>query len=152
MSAFRRILACSFDFALALFFAWGIVWNTLVLQGLLGFSGGAWADQMAALDAALRRFALQRGLRESTAALLGNLPWLLELALLLAAAALLVRLLRRFARVTPGEWTFSVRRPPLPPPSGGTARLLLRAAVGLVAFAAVLVLWSILDFFVLDPL
>lgn len=151
MTAIRRLLAWLYDFALALFVAGWVVWDTLVLGGLLGYSSGAWADQMVSWDVALSRYGEQRGFADWLPGLLGCLPWLLELGFLLAVAALLVRLLRRFARVTPGEWAFSVRRAPSPPPAGGFVRGFLRAAGGIAAFAAVLFLWSLLDLFVLDP-
>lgn len=147
-----RILAWLYDFALALFVAGWVVWDTLVLGCLLGYTSGAWSDQMAIWDEALSRYGHQRGLPDGLTALLANLPWFLETGLLLAASVLLVRMLRRVTRATPGEWTFSVRRPPLPPPAGGFVRVLLRAAVGITAFAALFVLWVLLDMTVFDPI
>lgn len=152
MTSIRRVLAWLYDSALALLVAGWVVWDGLVLGWLLGYSSGAWADQMVSWDVALFRYGKQRGFADWLAGLLGCLPWLVELGILLTAAAVLVHLLRRCVRVTPGECTFSVRRPPMSAPGGRSVRGLLRAAGGIAAFAAVLLLWSLLDLFVLDPI
>lgn len=152
MTAIRRELACLYDFAFALFVAGWVVWDNLVLGWMLGYPSGAWGDQMVSWDIALSQYGKQRGFADWLAGLLGYLPWLLELVILLAVAAVFVRLLRRVVRVTPGEWTFSVRRDPMPPSDGEFVRGLFRAGGGIAAFAAVLLLWSMLDLFVLDPI
>jgi hypothetical protein len=141
---FRRALAWLYDFSAALFVVAFVLWEELVLNRLLKCPGQAWSDFQTSWSVELERYAEQNGLAAWRAGLLSSLPMGLENAILLLAAVLLVLLLRRFLRVTPGEWTFSSRRSPAPLPPPGFGRSLLRAAAGLAAFAAILLLWTVL--------
>lgn len=143
-SVFRRFLAWLYDFSAALFVVTFVLWEELILNRLLQLPGQAWSDFQTSWSIELERYAGQNGLAAWRAGLLSSLPMEFENALLLLASILLVLLIRRFLRVTPGEWTFSSRRTPAQPPSPGFGRSLLRATAGLAAFAAILILWTVL--------
>lgn len=152
VSTFFRMLAWAYDFLLALFVVSWVIWDALVLDCLFGCSSGAWTDYQVARSEALCKFGRQRALSEWQTDLLSCLPELLECIVLVALSLLLVRWFRRFVRTTPGEWTFSVRRDPSPPPAGGFPRRVCRAVAGLAAFIAVVILWTLLEMYVLDPI
>lgn len=149
--AHLRVLAWGYDFLFALFVVSWVIWGELVLNRLFGVGSGAWADCKMCAEEALYQFELKRGLAAWQAHFLSCLPELFEYVLLWILAALLVRWMRRVVRTTPGEWTFSVRRNPCPAPVGGWRRHLGRSLAGIAAFAALVILWTILDMWLLDP-
>lgn len=151
LAALLRMFAWTYDFALALFVVAWVVWDEWVLHRLFGCGTGAWLDYHAAWMESIYKHCKQQNVAEWKADVLSCLPDLLEYSILWILSALLVHWGRRLLGTTPGEWTFSVRRPPLPPPAGGLWRRLLRAAAGIAALLAVLVLWALLDLQVLDP-
>ena len=151
VSALLRLSAWTYDFLLALFIVFCVVWDELVLHGLFGFTSGAWTDHQVGRSEALYKLGKQHALGEWQADLLSCLPELLEFVGVMALSVLLVRWFRRLLRTTPGEWAFSVRRPPLPPPVGGVLRRILRVAAGFFALVGVVILWIILELWVLDP-
>ncbi len=135
--------------------AWSIlacvVWEELILRRLLSIHPGAHADYLVGWGEELARHARESGLFPWRQAVAANLPWAVETVAVGALAAFSALLLHRMLRVTPGEWMFSVRRPPHARPTDGFFRKILRAAVGLAAFAGCAVAWGVLDVFLLNP-
>ena len=152
VSALLRLAAWTYDFLLALFAVSCVLWDELVLHGLFGYTSGAWTDHQVGRSEALYKLGQQRGLAEWQADLLSCVPELLEFIGVMTITLLLVHWFRRLVRTTPGEWAFSVRRVPLPPPAGGVGRRLLRIAAGFGALLGVVILWLILEMWVLDPI
>jgi hypothetical protein len=150
-SALLRILGWTYDFLLSLFVVSCVLWDELVLHGLFGLSSGAWTDHQVGRSEALYKIGQQHGLAEWQADLLSCLPELLEFIGVMTLSVLLVLWFRRLLRTTPGEWSFSVRRPPLPPPAGGFLRRFFRVAAGFAALVGAVILWGILELWVLDP-
>lgn len=146
-----RVLAWGYDFLLALFVVSWVIWGELVLNRLFGVGSGAWVDYKVGWEEALYQFELKRGLADGQAHFLSCLPELFEYAVLWILAALVVRGMRRVFRRTPGEWTFSVGRGPGAAPAGGWWRRLGRGIAGIAGFVALVILWTILDMWVLDP-
>lgn len=151
LSAFIRISAWVYDFLLAVFVVSCVLWDELVLHGLFGFSSGAWTDHQVGRSEALYKLGKQHALAEWQADLLSCVPELLEFIGVMTLSVLLVRWFRRLLRTTPGEWAFSVRRAPIPPPAGGFRRRVSRIAAGFVALVGIVILWGILELWVLDP-
>lgn len=151
MKLLLRALAAFYDWLVCLCIMSWVVWGELLLHRLLGLSSGAWTDIQVGWSCELVRFGERNGLPAWKLSLLDSLPWLAELTALYAVSILIVMLLRRILRVTPGEWTFSVRRPPASPAPGGIGRLLLRVLAGLAAFVVGVVLWTLASITYLDP-
>lgn len=133
IGALLRASAWLYDFVIAFIVVAWWVWGALVQRWIFGCSGQAWVDYSMGWEQDIYAFELERGLSEGLAHFIAGLPLLFEYVLLMTLSALLVRWVRRFVRTTPGEWTFSVRREPLPPPGGGVSRRLGRIVAGLVA-------------------
>ena len=151
VSLLLHMAAWAYDFLLALFVVSCVVWDELVLHGLFGFTSGAWTDHQVGRSEALYKIGQQRGMAEWQAELLSCVPELLEFVGVVTLSVLLVHWFRRLVSTTPGEWAFSVRRAPLPSPAGGVSRRVLRVAAGFAALVGVVILWLILELWVLDP-
>lgn len=151
VSSLLRLSAWTYDFLLALFVVSCVVWDEMVLHGLFGYTSGAWTDHQVGRSEALYKIGQQRGLAEWQADILSCVPELLEFIGVMTLSVLLVRWFRRLVRTTLGEWAFSVRRAPLPPPVGGFLLRFGRVAAGFAALVGVVILWGILELWVLDP-
>ena len=146
---FQRFAAGLYDWVLCLVVVAWVFWDELFLHRYLGLSPSAWMNHQICWGCELVRYGAKEGLASWRLDILEELPFGLEALALSAGAFLFARVLRRLLRVTPGEWTFSLRRPPSPPPR--LPARLLRIAAGLAALAAVAVLWSLADILWLNP-
>jgi hypothetical protein len=127
-----------------------LVWEELIFHRLFAIHAGAHTDYLVGWGEELASHGRSEGLAAWRVEVLRDLPSTVEFQALASLGILLAMLLRPLFRVTPGEWAFSVRRSPLPPPPGGISRKLWRATGGLAAWFGFHCLCAILSM-LLDP-